>query len=457
MKPFALTLPFLISWLNGYLFLSFLFRRSARPAGLLAAVLSLGLGLGFSSLLTFTSFLILNAFHPGFIIALHILSTFILGLDFLSCKENLRWPHFSRREGIALLLLGLAMIPLGLQAKFYPFGGWDAWSVWNYKAKFLFLAGEEWQNLFAPFLWRSSPHYPLFLPLVNVWGWAFSDTPSALTPLLGSLLFTFLVAALLYAALEERANQPLNLCAPLLFLTLPFNATLATSQYCDIVVSFYLLASLFCLIKVLDEPCLGYAALAGIFLGFLSFTKPEGAVAALLSALFYGLFWLHGIRRSPGQQLKLFFHFLLSLGAASLSTIVFQALLSPGNQTFINGLSSAETPVSLYRAKIIPVFFFLEIASEKWNGLWFLIATGILLGGKKLWRRDILLIPLVVFGYLGLICFYYFLNTYFKIEWWLQVTLSRILFSLMPVLLFWIFWGINKVPQSPSSPGSQKE
>ncbi len=70
-----------------------------------------------------------------------------------------------------LLTLGILAIPLAISAHYYPLGGWDAWSCWSLKAKFIFLGQENWKDLLAPGLWRSNTHYPLLWPLINVWFW----------------------------------------------------------------------------------------------------------------------------------------------------------------------------------------------------------------------------------------------------------------------------------------------
>ncbi|HSV43653.1 MAG TPA: hypothetical protein VLJ10_03775, partial [Candidatus Bathyarchaeia archaeon] len=61
---------------------------------------------------------------------------------------------------------------------------------------------------------------------------------------------------------------------------------------------------------------------------------------------------------------------------------------------------------------------------------------------NRVLRKEILLIPLFLAGYLGIVILYYWINTYFPIAWWLAVSASRILASLLPVTSVWIFAGI---------------
>jgi len=440
--------PFVISFLLGYLALHLFFRQEDKPDFLLKVFLGIGLGLGISSFITFLSFLLANGYSRSFVIAGHISALFFLIMFFFSRKNSRALlPDIFRADLIragSLLILLAAMIPTWLNANHLPMGGWDAWSVWNYKAKFLFLSGAEWREIFAPYLWRSSPHYPLLLPLVNVWGWSFANNPLPLTTLLTAIIFTFAVAGLLYSALFDLTKNHLVILAPLLALLVPFYATMAASQYCDVVLSYYLLAALFCLIKMFAALSLGYTLLAATFLGFLSFTKPEGMVLAFLLTILAVIFIKISRGIPPAKKQKVLLWFILGLAAAGIATAVFQLLLSPGNQTFTNGLFSKENPITKYRLQLIPIFFLVELQSDKWNGVWLLVLAGIALNFRKIFRREIAIVPLALASYLGIVMFYYALNTYFRIEWWLQVTLNRILVSLLPVALLWVFCGLEK-------------
>jgi hypothetical protein len=75
-----------------------------------------------------------------------------------------------------LLTLGFLAVPLAISAHYYPLGGWDAWSCWSLKAKFIFLGQENWKDVLSPGLWRSNTHYPLLWPLINVWFWDLGGT-----------------------------------------------------------------------------------------------------------------------------------------------------------------------------------------------------------------------------------------------------------------------------------------
>jgi len=455
-------LPFVISLSSGYLLLSLFFYKE-KPPFLLHIFLGAGLGFGVSAALTFMSFIVFNKLLAPFVIALNLsvlvalacVCLFLTLKNFNLQKLNNKQFLFDLLQLLALLALS---IPLWYQAHFYAYGGWDAWSTWNLKAKFMFLGGEHWQNLFDPLLWRSSPHYPLLLPLINVWGWSFLSEPLYKVPVFTSYCFTLMTVGLVFASLRRLIKTPYSFLAALVLMTSPSYLKIGFSQYCDIVLSFYLLASFVCLILAKTENKISYLVLAGLFIGLLGCTKPEGLIAAIIVtflASFYLIF-----SKTLVDRKKALGSFWLSLVLASLPIIIFQIFYAPSNQTFINGLISKSHPVTYLRFKTIFAFFFLETlapifctwyyfkngvfdaAVMKWNGLWLFLLAGLLLSRGRCFNRRTIIIPLFLLVYVSIIIFYYFLNTYFKIDWWLQVTLHRILFSILPLFLFWVFYSL---------------
>jgi len=441
-------IPYLFSFLTGYLLLELIFSGKRKPSLLTHCFLAMGLGLGTGAALTFLVYVLLGGFSQTAIAGVHLGAVLILFMvlqkkDGPTMFRSGRERTFTLSDGLSLIVLLLFFIPVRWYADIYPQGGWDAWSVWNFKAKFLLLSGQQWTNIFDPVLWRASPHYPLLLPLTVVWGWTLPQSPLASGPQLVGLLFTLMTCGLLLAALRDLTKNPLAVIAPLLLISLPFFVLLSISQYCDIVVAYYLLASLFCLAKTFQGDSRPYACLSGLFLGLLSFTKPEGLVAALiLLALTAGqfLFWAKPKNTTVRTQIAL--AGIVGIVLGFIPAAIFQLFFSPGNQTLINGLSSADHPVTLYRLKMIFAFLGAELIGEKWGGLWGLLGVAVIVLIRSAFRKEIRLIPLFLTLYMGVVLFYYFLNTYFKIEWWLQVSLHRILFSLLPAFLLWVFYAL---------------
>jgi len=435
--------PYIVSLLTGFFLVKMILREPIRQNMLFYLSLSAGLGLGISAYAGYLNFMFLNKFNPAFQISFNL---FFCGLSFygmmLANGKNaasflpVKTPLI--RDGTYFLILATLFVPLGYLASFYPYGGWDAWAVWHFKAKFMFLAGENWREMFDPQLWRSSPHYPLLLPLVNVWSWVLQKEPLYYGPMFTSLLFTFITFSLLVSSLSFFNKDKTALLASCLLLTSSFFAKTSISQYADVVLGYYLLAGLACLVISQKKDKEGFALLGGIFVGFLSFTKPEGLIAALLVSLL-AVIYLYFL-----QNKKLINAFSKSycIGAAMslVPSLIYYAFIAPENMTSINGFLSSTDPSTWLRLKIVLVFFVLEAVSLKWNGTWILLIILLLLNMKRIFSKWTWIIPAFLAGYFMAIITYYWMNTYFEILWWLSVTLGRIFASLLPVMIWWVIY-----------------
>lgn len=107
-----------------------------------------------------------------------------------------------------------------------PDGRWDAWSIWNLRAKFLFYGSS---NAFHPAL-QNYAHldYPPLLPVLVAIGWRIGGEPHFIVPallqgiILFCILFSFLdrplwafylvIAVCLPYAAQQMADLPLSLC-----------------------------------------------------------------------------------------------------------------------------------------------------------------------------------------------------------------------------------------------------
>ncbi len=442
MNTLLIYLPFTISFLMGYFLLDLILSNEKKLALPIRLFLAGGLGLGLSAHITFYSFIIFDRLNTTFVIAINIFALmYLLTLALIKTKGKIislsSFHLHNFKSAIPYLVIILLSAPLWYQTHFYAYGGWDAWSTWNLKAKFLFLGEDHWKNIFDPVLWRSSPHYPLLLPLINVWGWSFSKTAVFGVPVFTAFSFSFMTVGLLYASLYKATKSIFPLFAIAVLLTLPYFLKLSYSQYADVILSYYILASFVCLTLAKAENNPKLCLVAGICIGFLSFTKGEGLVAAFVIAL---LFIPYMAWKNKQQNLKKFIaYFFAGAFIAALPTILFQLLYSPQNQTFINGLISPTKPATFYRLKIILSFYLVEFVGQNWNGLWIVLVAGLICGKGKCFQSKLIIIPLFLLIYTLIITIYYFLNTHFEIHWWLQVSLHRIMYAVLPLTIFWTF------------------
>jgi len=421
---------------------------------LLHILLALVLGFGIDGTAAFYTHIFLNQFNCFIPIGIEILG--ICLLLFYSYKDNLKniSPKIkkTKRSSFLKTLLGdmkltqnhwfgfltllLLTVPLAISAYHFPLGGWDAWSCWNLKAKFIFLGHENWKGMLAPGLWRSNTQYPLLWPLINVWFWDLGGQFNQAAPMLNSIIFALLTAGILLFGLIELTGMLVpSLSAAVIVTAIPFGVTLYISQYSDSLLGLFLLSAFTALLLAEKYDIPKLKILSMVFLGLMSFTKNEGLIAAGIAALL--IFWHE---RSHKDELK---NLIIAFFIALLPTIIFTLFMAPKNEAFINGLTSTDKPTNWSRLMVIFAYPWFEFISGKWNGFWLLAGIGILLAGKKLWQSTLGVIGLSLVLYFGVVMAYYAVNTFFEISWWLSTTLSRILFALIPTICLWIGLGLS--------------
>lgn len=431
----TLLIPYFLSLTTGILALNLLFSQQNRLSLPLFLALAFLTGMAESIFICFLGFLIFNRFHLPFIIGAHLIEIFI----FLAVSS--RRPLAKLRPGLnlspwepdLLIVLGLVGCLSWLYSSLYPNGGWDAWQVWNFKSKFLLLSGTHWKDLFDPMLWRSSPHYPLALPLWNAWTAACAPHLLDLAARLNAILLNMLTALVMFSTARQYSNSRWIILPVLLPFTMPSYMFLATNQYADLFITVFFLASLTALFSYHKTHDIAFLAITGLFLGVLSFTKPEGAILAVITFLTG-----HIIFRRPSFPRRDVSLFWVATGLALVPAAIFFLFLSPGNQTFFNGLTSTEHPSTLSRLRIIAIFLGREILGIHGGGLWGLILLSALLNFKQAFQKKFALFFLPIIFYLSVVGAYYWINTRFEILWWLSVSLKRILNSLIPAAITWI-------------------
>jgi hypothetical protein len=435
-------LPALISLGQGFLLVRLMtgsIDRPRLPWNLFAGFL---IGLGVSGLLTFTSLLLFNRIEPAYVIGVNLASLVALGVFSLK-KVRVPFLKWDQRDTIIILVLAVMTVPTIVHAFLYPYGGWDAWSCWNLKARFLFLGGSEWSNMFDPVMWRSNTDYPLLLPLINVWSWCFGSAPTNIVPLANSCLITFLMAGLLYFSLEALNGLKLvNLLAPAFLLLNAFILKLASSQYSDLLMGTFLLLAITGFLLHKKTKNTGFLQMSVLALGLMSFTKSEGFALSIITIIVLAIAIAMNRENRPTTSRNIW-KLILTLAAAFLATGIFKLVYAPESHTFINGLLSTEKPTGSERLEAVFVFLGKEVLSWRWNGLWLLTAAGLILARRKAFNAGLWTIPAIIVAYLAIIISFYWVNTYFDIVWWLAMTMNRILFALTPTIVLWLFLAIS--------------
>jgi hypothetical protein len=181
-------------------------------AWLLAASLGAGLGIAVNSCLLF---LLLRAPGAARVVPYAVLLATAAACWLFRRRRSARgavsvvpWPHrgstfrWNWALGLAFaagLLLVFGAILDSVEAN--PHGQWDAWSIWNLRAKFLAGPGETWRNAVSPLLTQTHSDYPLLQSAFIALLWKASGATTPFAPVATALVFFASTLGLLVSAL----------------------------------------------------------------------------------------------------------------------------------------------------------------------------------------------------------------------------------------------------------------
>jgi hypothetical protein len=168
----------------------------------------------------------------------------------------------------------------------FPDGGWDAWMVWNLRARFLVRAADL-RTVFSPnLLFWAHADYPWLIPGAVAQGFLLAGRESRWVPQFISAGYGMVAVAAVSLALGRLHGARWGLIAALAILTLPSFAIFVSNQQSDIPLAVYVsgAAVLIAIADVGPVRPLRLLALAGFSAGLGAWTKNEGALYVLCLA-----------------------------------------------------------------------------------------------------------------------------------------------------------------------------
>jgi hypothetical protein len=344
--------------------------------------------------------------------------------------------------------------------------GWDAFAIWNLRARFLFRDAAHWRDGFTHLLDWSHPDYPLLLPASIAHVWTAAGHEGAAVPATIGLLFAAATVMLLVGAVSFLRGLSQALLAGTVLLSTPLFVEQSAWQYADVPLGFFVLATmvLLCMDSVTGSPkgphygrqggsrepphASGWLAFAGLAAAFGAWTKNEGLLVLV------ALIALMLIRRRP------LLPFLAGAAPVLLVLAFFKFAIAPSSDLFPGPDRVIHAIGSPQRYLMITSW----IVRDAWNfGQWLVPVTALLaIYGALVGRAEqgseraavttamaTLVITLVGFAAVYVI-------TPLDLEWHLRFSLNRLFLQLWPSALF-IFFITIRTPEEAFAPAVHSE
>ncbi len=429
-------------------------RSVSANAGRLATAVLVGIGL--SSLIAFAHLLAGGSLGPRYV-AVDAVALVALGGG--AFWVGRRGPRSSATAASAVsyaqvaaavlvvIALGLSIWTFATATAAAPHGEWDAWAIWNQRARFLLRAGPEWRRAFAPELTWSHTGYPLLLPLAVARLWCYAgETP--LAPAVIAAAFAFAAPVALGAAVARAAGNLAGAAAALVLLATAGFTLHGASQYADVPVAALFVAAVGALLHaggVEGGARLRHLALAGLLLGLGGWTKNEGLAAAACAVIAYVAL---GSRAQGARVLRDLVPIFAGAALPGAAWLVFHLALVPeiARALTTRGASAsvAQQLVDAGRWDVVFSMLWSAFPGSEHHVSAFALGLAIALGVRP--RAMARSVPLLA-GVLLLCCdVLTYLVTPLDLRWHLGTSASRVLLQAWPVLLLGLFAASARAP-----------
>ena len=318
-----------------------------------------------------------------------------------------------------------------------PDADWDAWMIWNMRARFLARAPDDLARAFSSSLDFSHTDYPLFVPGLVTPAWLVLGSEPAWVPALVSNAVALACLCVVAGTLARLRDGASGAVAGITLLGVPFYASQGASQCSDVPVSAFvaLSASVMAWAVAVEDGRRGPTwMLAGAAASLAAWTKNEGVLFFLAGA---AAVFLASEHRSAhlGSRLQRAAWFVAGGLPALLLVWWFKSSFAVENDLFVNstldGVIARATDVDRYvqvagRMAAEPFLF------GKWNALPVVLAACVVLlraGGRPSGAGLLgVWVGLVLAGFFAV-----YVLTPHDLDWHLTTSLDRLYVQVWPL------------------------
>lgn len=460
--------PFII----GTLIVGLVFQESIFSRFLLKLSLGFGAGMGITSCLYFFWSLASNPARQEYFIieAVLLIALFTAGLKtglFVGTPIHFKtgWEKMTPVQriilcGSVILLLGFI---LSTVLDFYylttlnPHGRYDTYNIWDYRARMIFRAGQYWLESFSTQVWHSD--YPLLVPLNTARGWLLLGREYQQVPALQGIFFALALVALMFSALSQLRDYSLAFVSAFILLGLKNLIPISGNHLADTPLAFYMLAFITSLVFFIrfKEKRPGMAFLAGLFAGLAAWTKNEGSLILVFSALCLAVLKI----KTPFKEfVRILLFFAAGIALPLAAYLYFKSRLAPPATDYADFsdlslvyqraviFSRYETVIARYASGFVN-FTFSKVPAL------LLVAIYAIFSRFELSKQRFveILVPLSLILFLLPVYMFNYVTSPLDLVWYMATSMERILWQIFPVLLLAIFLIVRSPRQVFSKEG----
>ena len=345
-----------------------------------------------------------------------------------------------------------------------PHGQWDAWAIWNQKARFLFRGGDEWTAVLA--IDWSNPSHPLLVSTAVARLWAYAGAELTIVPAMLGVVFGAAIVAVVMGALDVRRARAW--IAGSVVLAPGTFVQQIVSQQADVPFALFMVSTLVMLRADKIASWLesrdgrGPLLLAGTLASMAAWTKNEGALLVVASALFVAWMAVRG-----GQSRRMTW-WVVGAAPVLLTLVWFKLTVAPVPPPYLSETPTfatlAEGLFGPERRAIVDALIWQRVSA--WGGP---MATGVVPLGLvavalvavmrtgRSTRAMLAAVGVMLVGYYAI-----YLLTQLDVEWLVSTTFDRLMVQIWPSLVLAAFFtdagpGASRphVVLDPWSPGTR--
>ncbi len=321
-----------------------------------------------------------------------------------------------------------------------PLYEWDAFAIWDLKAKVLYHEGLGSGYFRSLPLSYSHLDYPLLLPFLSCGLYAAAGGTCAVAA--KALCFILFAAFFLfiYSSLREIAGRHAVLLLAAAFFTVPELVRWAGAGTADFPLVVYMSCTLLPLASYLRDGRPGDLALAAVSANFAAFTKNEGAAFALIVVL--AVMAIRLFARS-GRPMRHVIAFAALVGLLMLPWIIFSSGIPKVHENYgarLLDLSAMADRLPMLK-DVMLVFGVNLLIPTKWGAFWVLALVAAVLGRGCFMEAHVRAVCCILALQL---CLYILVFTVSPrpLEYLSMMTLDRVMMHLLPAGLCLTAFGL---------------